>query len=369
MPDERMLETPILRQRAAAALRTMFVADALAMPVHWYYRTADILKQFPGGVTQLEAAPSFHPSSIMALHSTRKGGRGSHGSGSEREIVGDVILKGKRQFWGIDNQHYHQGMQAGENTLNAHCARVLLRVLGANQGHYDQQQFLNDYVAFMTAHQPHHPDTYAESYHRGFFANLENGAALNKCGAVTHDTPSIGGLVSIAPIVLAERLRGTLLQDVKHICRQHLWLTHPDKALATICDHYVELLDSLLFRTHEQSVQDVLAACAKKSIGLNLPELTRKYNSDQQVVGGVFSIACYIDGAWPSVLYLAYRYANDMQAGLLANTNLGGDNVHRGIVLGALLGLASATTLEHFYLKLTDHAQIEAEISAVCMGA
>jgi ADP-ribosylglycohydrolase len=144
-----------------------------------------------------------------------------------------------------------------------------------------------------------------------------------------------------------------------------VWLTHPDKSLAIICEHYVELLDSLLFRPNEQSVQDILAACAKKSIGLNLPELTRKYSSDQQVVGGVFSTACYIEGAWPSVLYLAYRYAHDMQAGLLANANLGGDNVHRGAVLGALLGLASAATLDNFYTNLTDHADIEAEISAL----
>jgi hypothetical protein len=30
--------------------------------------------------------------------------------------------------------HYHQGMQAGENTLNALCTRVVLRGITANGG-------------------------------------------------------------------------------------------------------------------------------------------------------------------------------------------------------------------------------------------
>ena len=107
-----------------------------------------------------------------------------------------MILKGKRPFWGQPNQHYHQGMLAGDNTLNVHCARVLIRTLTANRGHYDKQRFLDDYIDFMTAYPPRHPDTYAESYHRGFFANLESGKPRELCAAKTHDTPSVGGLIT-----------------------------------------------------------------------------------------------------------------------------------------------------------------------------
>jgi hypothetical protein len=38
------------------------------------------------------------------------------------------------------------------------------------------------------------------------------------------------------------------------------------------------------------------------------------------------------------VLYLAARYNQDFEAALIANANAGGDNCHRGAVLGALLG-------------------------------
>jgi hypothetical protein len=34
-------------QRASAALQNLFVADALAMPVHWFYSIRDIEKAFP----------------------------------------------------------------------------------------------------------------------------------------------------------------------------------------------------------------------------------------------------------------------------------------------------------------------------------
>lgn len=354
------------QQRASAALKSLFVADALAMPVHWYYNPMDIYRQFRGGIQQLEDAPAYHPSSIMSLHSTNHGGR--HGRGHKqaaREIVGEVILKGKRQHWGKANTHYHHGMQAGENTLNAHCARVLIRTLADNGGHYDQQAFLTAYIALMTAEPAQHPDTYAESYHRGFFANLEAGNPPDQCGAVTHDTASIGGLVTIAPIVFAERLAGTPLDLVQDICVAHLNLTHPDAVLAKVCRDYVGLLDALLFRDDGDDPQSIISAWSKRSISLQLSEIMPKIHNDNDVVGRLFSSACYITDSWPSVLYLAYKYCHKLEAGLLANTNLGGDNVHRGAVLGVLLGLVNAETVAAFYGQLVDRAKLDDEISAL----
>jgi hypothetical protein len=153
--------------RITWALKTSFVADALAMPVHWYYQPMEIELAFSGGIVRFEAAPKFHPSSIMSLHSKQKGGRQSNiksyaGHSPEDQppqVVGDVILKDKAQFWDTPNVHYHQGMQAGENTLNAHCARVLMRALVSSSGRYDRQKFLSAYIDFMTSQPPTHPDT------------------------------------------------------------------------------------------------------------------------------------------------------------------------------------------------------------------
>ena len=356
------------KDRARAALEALFVGDALAMPVHWYYRPADILKQFPGGVREFHDAPAFHPSSIMSLHSTRQGGRHSPASApaSSGDIVGDIILRGKRQYWDLPNQHYHQGMRAGENTLNAHCARAVMRSITANAGHYDASVYVQHYIQLLTADPPQHPDTYAESCHRGFFANLEQGKSPLQCGAVTHDTPSIGGLVTIAPIVFAERLRGNSLEVVQNLCQQHLFLTHPDAGLAQICRAYVALLDQLLFRDEADDVMSILAHTARQSAGLDLSDLLARTRDDSDVLGRKFSIACYIDGAWPGILYLAARYLDDSKQALIANTNLGGDNVHRGAVLGVITTLCqNSSQVCDLYHQLADQQQLDREIACL----
>ena len=35
------------KERAKAALQLLYVADALSMPVHWFYNPLDIQKPFP----------------------------------------------------------------------------------------------------------------------------------------------------------------------------------------------------------------------------------------------------------------------------------------------------------------------------------
>lgn len=357
MPEE-------LRQlRARAALQSFFVGDALSMPVHWFYNPLDIEKAFPGGVKKMHAAPHFHPSSIMSLHSTSKGGRGEQQSDA-RQIVGDVILKGKRRFWGISNQHYHQDMPAGENTLNAWCARVLIQSLNAHET-YDSERFLQRYIDFMTADPAQHPDTYAESYHRGFFANLEAGKALDQCGAVTHDTPSIGGLVTIVPLAIYSFLQNQTVAETQSTCRQHLYLTHPDESLGRVCDALVKLIDDLLNRPEDQDALPLLIQASKCIPKSRLEKLLKSAPGDLQVIGRHFSSACYITDSWPSMLYLAAKYQPDIEAALIANTNVGGENAHRGAVLGAVVGLIGGSTTNDLYQQLLHKDKIEAEINSL----
>lgn len=358
--DNHLLQS----QRARAALKNLFVADALAMPVHWYYSLWDIEKAFPGGVRQLAAAPQFHPSSIMSLHSTSSGGRRTAHAGSRLpEVVGEVILKGRQQYWNKPNTHYHQGMTAGENTLNAHCARVLMRCLARTGGQYDPAAFLSDYISFMCADVAQHNDTYAESYHRGFFANLQRGFPPERCAAVTHDTPSIGGLVTVAPLVLSGRVHGIGLDIIRADVQTHVQLTHPDALLLRIADDYTQLLDKLLHNINNSDVAGIIADTALRSVRLDLPGLMLKKRDDREIIGQLYSSACYIDGAWPGILYLLYKYHDQPEAALLANANLGGDNVHRGAVLGVLLGLINGQTIEPWYNALTAKQPITQEIA------
>jgi ADP-ribosylglycohydrolase len=365
-PSSHYTVPSISLQRASAALASLFVGDSLAMPVHWYYNTADIERAFPGGIKEFEAAPEFHPSSIMSLHSTQRGGRSGHGGPSDsQEIVGTVILKGRQHLWGQANRHYHHGMQAGDNTLNAHCARVLMRSIIAGNGHYSRDHFLQSYIEFMTADPPRHGDTYAESYHRGFFANLVAGKPPHQCGARTHDTPSMGGLVTIGPLAMSALLRGTALSAVQATCREHLFLTHPDDALGHICDGYVALIAGLLLRPADESPDRHLLEAAQTTMGIDLARMVERARTDRDIVGGKYSTACYISDSWPSLLYLAYKYRGDLKAALLANTNLGGENAHRGAVLGGIVSLACDSTAHDWFERLVDHEAIQSEIAAL----
>ena len=152
---------------------------------------------------------------------------------------------------------------------------------------------------------------------------------------------------------------------VQRICRQHLSLTHPDAFLARIADAYVNLLGDLLFRRETETQREFVADIARRSMGVDVSSLVAKARSDNDVIGGRYSPACYITDSWPGVLYLAYKYVDDPKAALLANTNLGGDNVHRGAVLGAILGVATGRTLDALFHQLQDSQAIDREISAL----
>lgn len=355
-------------KRAKNALQALFVGDSMAMPVHWYYRVSDIYKDFPDGIKKLENAPAKHPSSIMSMHSKQQGGRKYLNKKDNQNIVGDVILKSKEQYWGQSNVHYHQGMKAGENTLNAHCVRVLFQSIISTNGRYDRSDYLEKYTTMMMSDNPQHKDTYAESYHRGFFANYVKGKDINNCGAVTHDTASIGGLVSIGPLAIFLFLSGHDLEDVQRQCENHLVTTHPDDFLIQVCYRYVELIQNLLFRNPDQDCFPLILNTLNNSIKLNFKTMNFSKIEDQSIVGGKFSTACYITDSWPSVLFLAGKYDKNIDVGILANTNLGGDNVHRGAVLATLLGLCNDTEnpqLTRWYSNLVDHEDINAEINGL----
>jgi len=95
-----------------------------------------------------------------------------------------------------------------------------------------------------------------------------------------------------------------------------------------------------------------------------IEQIQRNRLSDLDVIGRLLSPACYIDQSLPAVLYLAARYADDFEAALIANANAGGDNCHRGAVLGAILGAALGVRAipERWIHGLQARAKLEAEI-------
>jgi ADP-ribosyl-[dinitrogen reductase] hydrolase len=79
---------------------------------------------------------------------------------------------------------------------------------------------------------------------------------------------------------------------------------------------------------------------------------------DRTVVGRHLSSACYLPESFTASLYLAWKYADDFTAGIIGNADCGGDNCHRGAVVGALLGAANAIP-ERWIVGLKANAKIK----------
>ena len=66
----------------------------------------------------------------------------------------------------------------------------------------------------------------------------------------------------------------------------------------------------------------------------------------------------------PLLLYFAKTHNLDVESALLANANAGGDNVHRGMVLGILVGAANEEIPEHLKQGLIAFDELQTEIEA-----
>jgi ADP-ribosylglycohydrolase len=130
-----------------------------------------------------------------------------------------------------------------------------------------------------------------------------------------------------------------------------------------VVDSYVVLLHTLLNRPVNESVEEAIEKAANVIPGTKLGKLLSQNNEDSYVVGRLYSLACYITDSWPSVCYLASKYYEDPRKALLINTNLGGENAHRGSVLGTIIGLASNKFDESFYTTLAQHDTLDMQIN------
>lgn len=304
------------------------VADAVSMPVHWYY-DRDALRAEYGEITDYLAPKNPHTGSILW--------RSQYTALNEKgEILHDQAV-----YWGQRGVHYHQFLKAGENTLNFRLATELVRLCEKNGG-YDPDEWLARYIDFMLT-PGNHQDTYLEEYHRGFFTRYASGKAPRKCAI--HDE-HIGGLAQVPALCFV--LRDADLATLRAAVKEHVGLTHAHANVLRAAD----TLARLLFRIREglplhEAIQreagDWISG-KKADSWSSLP--------DTQVIGQRFSPACYIAESMPASLYLCWKYHQDFDAGILANAMVGGDNCHRGAVVGSLLGAANGVPARWLENKL-----------------
>lgn len=300
-------------ERSRGCLLGAFLGDALAMPVHWYYDRAALARDY-GRVTELVAPKNPHADSILW--------RSSYVPPNAK----GEILHEQAQYWGQKGVHYHQFLRAGENTLNMQLALQLLDSLRACGG-YDRADYLRRYMEFMTT-PGRHRDTYVEECHRNFFTKYARGKKPEDCGG---EDIHIGGLahVPVLAVWYADDETAALAA-----VREQVRVTHRGEQVETAARDLTRMLLAIL---HGASVRESIEKFGNGWVGRKKLEVWAA-RPDEEVVGAVLSPACYLEDSFPASLFLAWKYAEDLEAALVVNANLGGDNCHRGIVVGALVG-------------------------------
>lgn len=308
-----------LEERIRGAFWGMFIGDALAMPVHWYYDTLALMKDY-GEITDFLQPKNPHPDSILW--------RSSYSPVNSKAD----ILHEQAQYWGRKGIHYHQFLKSGENTLNLQLARELL-VYIQQQGSYSAMGWLERMVTFLTSPGTHN-DTYAEEYLRHFFTSYASGTPLKECGK--SDEKHIGGYSLMLPLLLAYCQTP---EYARQISLEHLGLTHGGYTMQRWGDLIAR---ALLYTIQGQTLYEAITTAVQESdVDLDVRTLVSFIDyPDTTVVGKHFSSACYVEYSVPATLYLALKYSDAPEKGLIANTMCGGDNAGRGVVLGALLGAA-----------------------------
>ncbi len=329
-----------VQSRFAGIAWGSFIGDALAMPVHWYYDRAAMHHDY-GAVHDYLEPRNPHSDSILW--------RSTYTPLNER---GDILHE-QAQYWGQHGIHYHQFLRAGESTLNLKLAQVLVDSLIAKGG-YDADDYLQRYIHFMLT-PGHHRDTYVEECHRKFFAAYARGTAPRKCaGSDIH----IGGLAHVG--VLCAFFGGDA-EAARAAVREHISLTHRSQEVTSSGDALTRMICAV-----------ALGADLRETIFKHGPDWFSKRKAelwssepDEVVIGRRVSPACYIADAFPASLYLAWKYADDFEAGIIANTNVGGDNCHRGAVVGALLGASCGAggLPSGFVDDLADVARLRSQIA------
>lgn len=334
-----------------SALWAFFSGDALSSPTHWFYGGFPQIQNYYGtnGITGYTKPVLELRGSILNKSNLAGGGRTTPRDKMNDPIIGSIINHGKQDYWDPSkNIHYHATLQAGEPTLEAQLARVLMKSIVANRGRFNADHFRQSYVDFMTTPGSHN-DTYASTCHRMFFANLHyKKLPLRDCpDNDKHNVDTIDGLVlpTITALAVAARPDGTITEAAHQAAA-----TAAVTRRSTTLERFSGAWGQLVYRVVRERMEPAAAAEAMR----NELRLSRSSN---------LMTACYLDSAVPSLLtMIADAKGEPVINSLLRNANVGGENVHRGSCLGAVLG-AVGVVGDGITVGLFPQKEIAAEVT------
>ena len=267
-----------LKNKISGLLFGSYCADALSLGVHWIYDSQELVKKH-GRVTEYKApgSDSYHP----------------HKQAGDQGHVGDQSL-------------------------------CLLNFL-SREKKWDLSKFMEDWLSMW----PDYND-YIDGATKATLANVQNQADKTQGGS---DSVEIAGPARIAPLIAF--LSNSSESEVVKAAVEQTVLTHRSKKAEETAIFLAQAGYRLI---HGSNLQDTLNETA--------PEWAlekAKSVLSENAVDAISKLgpACSISSALPSVLYLATKHGDDIEAAFIENAIAGGDNCARGLALGILLGSAN----------------------------
>jgi hypothetical protein len=361
-----------LENRLRGALWGFFAGDALASPTHWFYGgRRQVIGEYGQPITDYTQPNRHLGGSILNKSDPNGGGRTKAASkNSDVSIIGDVINHGKLPYWApTESFHYHATLHKGENTLEVSIARVLMTSIVATGGRFDSEHFRTAYVAFMQRPGSHN-DTYASTCHRMFFANLVfRRPPPEDCpDNDSHNVDTMDGLV--LPTIVALAGLGGASAAVADAAGSCAAVTRKSSALEEYAGRWSRVVLGAF--GNETCFANALADFARHTI---------RRAPNPRVSEAATMSACYLGQSLPGLVDLAATHAPRSSTrgdggaaaweALLTNANVGGENVHRGSILGAILGARAGyealppKLVNGLYAKGTLEQEIEAFVDAI----
>ena len=271
-----------MKEKPKAMVLASFVADSLALGVHWIYNTRVIDKKF---------------------------GRVDH------------FIKPERPT-------YHPTKNRGEFTHYGDQSLLLLKSVAECQG-FDLTDFSERWQKLFDNY-----DGYVDGATKGTLENLASGKSPTQAGSGSDD---LAGASRISSLVYVYR------NDLKRLidsARAQTAFTHNNPPVIQSAVFFASIAHQILAGTTplaaiEQAQKDEFHSDPfKEWIQMGLESTER--DSRQAILD--LGQMCEISAAFPGVVHLIAKYENDLKTALVENVMAGGDSAGRGLLVGLVLG-------------------------------
>ena len=277
----------MIRSTVKDAVITSFVADALALGVHWVYDGNAIVEKY--GRLEKMIAPTLAP-----YHAGKKKGAFTHYGDQALVLLKTLSEQSKTGTPGFDLSGFKQNWQA----------------------------LFEDYTGYL------------DSATKQTLNHLKSNPDMHVSGSLSSD---LGGAARIAPLALLYAHDG---QAFAHAAAVQTAMTH---------NHPAVILAARFFAAASVMVFDGETPIA--ALEKTLADMPNDPNFTQWVTAGLesrkqdtaktiskFGMACAVDGALPSTIHLIAKYEQDPEQALVENIMAGGDSSARGMLAGFILG-------------------------------